>query len=571
MLRNTKIGTIIAAGYTVVLLMMMALTTIGIGQVNKISTNLTVMNDMASVKQRYAINFRGSVHDRAISLRDVVLMVQPGEHARTVAEIDRLAAFYATSATALDAMFAAGDGITAEERTILASIKQTEARTMPLIQRVIDLQQAGDSAAALTLLVQQARPAFIEWLARINAFIDFEEAANQATALDSRNRASNFQTLMLAVCGIALLIGAGFALLGLRAVRPLRSLSASMLRIAAGEPGVVLPVPEGRDEIADVTRAAGVFRDRMADVSRLAAEQTRDRQATIDQAERLTGLTRGFEAKAQRSIGLLSEATKRLHGTATTLTGTADRTLSQTGAVSAASDQTSSNVQTVAAAAEELSASIAEISRQVTQSSRVAGQAVEEARRSDKVVQELAEGAEKIGAVVRLISDIAGQTNLLALNATIEAARAGEAGKGFAVVASEVKNLAAQTAKATEEISGQITHIQGATRDAVSAIGGITSRIAEVSEIATAIAAAVEQQGSATAEIARNVQEAAGGTEGVSRIIGEVSGAAGETSSAANEVLVASSELARQGDELRADITGFLGDVGRFLHDVKAA
>jgi methyl-accepting chemotaxis protein len=218
----------------------------------------------------------------------------------------------------------------------------------------------------------------------------------------------------------------------------------------------------------------------------------------------------------------------------------------------------------VAAAAEELSSSITEISRQVAQSARVAGRALEDARRTDAVVQALADNAQKIGEVVGLISNIAGQTNLLALNATIEAARAGDAGKGFAVVASEVKSLATQTAKATEDISRQISQIQTATKEAVISIQGIGTTIGEISEIAAAIAAAVEQQGAATKEIARNVQQAASGTQEVSANIVGVSQGANETGAAANQVLGAAGELSRQAEQLRTE-------VGHYISGVNAA
>jgi methyl-accepting chemotaxis protein len=223
-----------------------------------------------------------------------------------------------------------------------------------------------------------------------------------------------------------------------------------------------------------------------------------------------------------------------------------------------AAEQASANVQTVAASAEELSSSISEIGRQVTQSATIAGRAVEDARRTDEVVQSLAAGAQKIGEVVTLIQDIAGQTNLLALNATIEAARAGEAGKGFAVVASEVKSLATQTAKATEEIGTQIGQIQGATKDAVAAIQGIGSIIAEISGIASTIASAVEQQSAATQEIARNVQQAAQGTQQVTENISGVKEAATSTGAAATQVLGAAGDLAKQSERLTAEVNNFL-------------
>jgi len=230
-------------------------------------------------------------------------------------------------------------------------------------------------------------------------------------------------------------------------------------------------------------------------------------------------------------------------------------------AVASAAEQTSANVQTVSAGTEELSSSIAEIGRQVVTSAQIARKAVEEAGATDATVQGLADNASRISVVVDLIQVIASQTNLLALNATIEAARAGEAGRGFAVVASEVKNLANQTAKATDEIRAQIASMQQVTTSAVGAIRNIGQTIGEINDVTTAIAAAVEEQGAATREIARNVQHAAGGTAEVSNNIVGVSTASAEAGSAAGEVLSASSALRREADVLRAEIDAFLSNI----------
>ena len=221
----------------------------------------------------------------------------------------------------------------------------------------------------------------------------------------------------------------------------------------------------------------------------------------------------------------------------------------------------SSSSETVASAAEQLTSSIGEITRQVSHSSRITEKAVEDARRTDAMVRNLADGAQKIGDVVGLITSIAGQTNLLALNATIEAARAGDAGKGFAVVASEVKNLAQQTAKATEEIGAQIGQIQTATKEAVNAIHDITGVIEEVCAIATTIAAAVEEQGAATAEITRNVQQTAASTQEVTFNISGVSQAAGETGAAAKQVLSAAGDLSKQAEQLTGEVHSFVTGV----------
>ena len=268
-----------------------------------------------------------------------------------------------------------------------------------------------------------------------------------------------------------------------------------------------------------------------------------------------------FEAKVGAIVNVVSSAATEMESTAASLNATAEQTSQQVTAVAAASEQASANVQSVASATEELSSSVAEISRQVANSAAVAAKAANESERTNALVNGLADAAQKINAVTSMIHEIASQTNLLALNATIEAARAGDAGKGFAVVASEVKSLANQTAKATEEISAHIAAIQNVTRDTIAAIQSIGSTIGQINEIATTIAAAIEEQDAATQEIARNVQQAAAGTTQVTRNIAGVTQTVGATGSAAGEVLGAAGELAKQAETLSGHVTAFLDEV----------
>ncbi len=277
--------------------------------------------------------------------------------------------------------------------------------------------------------------------------------------------------------------------------------------------------------------------------------------------DKLTAAIREFDGQMRTALETVAKSAARLQGSANMLASNAEESSRQSTAVAAASEEASANVQTVASATEELTSSVLEIGRQVAESTRIAGKAVEQAGQSSSSIQGLATAAQRIGDVVELINNIAGQTNLLALNATIEAARAGEAGRGFAVVASEVKALAEQTAKATGEISQQIVAIQAATREAVTSMEEIGATIASVNEITVAVAAAVEEQGSATAEIARNVQEAAHGTQEVSSNISGVSQAADQTGQTANELLAASSDLQKQSETLRSQVEGFFSAI----------
>ncbi|HLH87729.1 MAG TPA: methyl-accepting chemotaxis protein [Xanthobacteraceae bacterium] len=376
---------------------------------------------------------------------------------------------------------------------------------------------------------------------------------------------SSTSSLQAILAGIAVLLGGALAfLIGRSIARPVAAMTAAMKKLAGGDKAVAIPAQENRDEIGEMAKAVDVFKQNMIRADALAAEQQAEQARKEARQKTVDGHIAAFDRSVREALSTLASAATEMRATATGMSATAEQTQRQAGSVAAASEQTSANVQTVAASAEEMSSSIAEISRQVTQASRIAGEAVTDAQRTNATVNTLAEAAQKIGQVVQLIKDIAGQTNLLALNATIEAARAGDAGKGFAVVASEVKSLATQTAKATEDIAAQIGAIQSVTGEAVTAIQGIGGTIERISEISTAIASAIEEQGAATKEIANNTQQAAKGTEQVSSIIHGVNQAANETGSAATNVLSSAEELGKQSETLRAE-------VGRFLENIRAA
>jgi methyl-accepting chemotaxis protein len=365
---------------------------------------------------------------------------------------------------------------------------------------------------------------------------------------------------LLAVLGM--LVGIVFAwTMGRSVVAPVTAMTQVMQRLAGGDRSVQIPGRDHSDEVGDMAKAVEVFRQSMIESDRLATEQ---REAQVAKERRQHAVEEhldGFDRAMRDSLDTLSFASTQMRATAQSMSATAEETSRQATGVSSAAEQASANVETVAASTEEMGASIAEIARQVAESTKIATKAVDEATRTTSTVRGLAEAAQKIGDVVSLIQDIASQTNLLALNATIEAARAGDAGKGFAVVASEVKSLAAQTAKATEEIAGQIASIQGATKQAVDAIKTIDGTIGHMNEISTMIAAAMEEQGASTREIARNTQEAARGTHDVSQSISNVNQAAAEAGTAAAQVLTSSEELANQAATLRADVDQFLAKI----------
>ncbi len=339
-------------------------------------------------------------------------------------------------------------------------------------------------------------------------------------------------------------------------------MTGAMRALAGGDKTIEVPGVGRKDEIGGMAAALQVFKDSAIEMERMeAATKEAEKKAAEDKRQSMNALADRFESGVGEIVASVSSASAQLQSTAQGMTATAEETSRQSTAVAAASEEAATNVQTVAAASEQLAASVSEISRQVNEAATIASRAVDDAKKTDHTVQGLAEAAEKIGKVIDLINDIAGQTNLLALNATIEAARAGEAGKGFAVVASEVKNLATQTAKATDEIGAQIGAMQNVTEGAVSAIRNIAATIDQISQISSAIAAAVEQQSAATKEITRNVEQAAQGTKEVTRNIDGVSQAASQTGASAGEVLTASRQLSQSSEKLQTQIQTFLSTI----------
>ena len=344
--------------------------------------------------------------------------------------------------------------------------------------------------------------------------------------------------------------------------KPVQSMTDCMRQLADGDLDVDIPARDRGDELGAMAAAVDVFKTNAHERLRLEKEQeAADARAKAEKRQAMLDLADGFQSSVEGVVDSVSSAAGELNSTAESMSEMAKRNESQSAAASSASDHASHNVQALAAAAEELSCAIQEISRQVTQSTAMTREAADSAQRTNVEVEGLVEAASRINEVISLISDIAEQTNLLALNATIEAARAGEAGKGFAVVASEVKNLANQTAKATEDISEQIHGIQQATTGACDAIRAIGEIIARVDEVAGSIAAAVEEQTVATQEIAQNVQEASAGVSEVSQNLVGVAEVASETGGASGQVLQSATGLSQQSDVLRREIERFLSTV----------
>ncbi|QQO12996.1 MCP four helix bundle domain-containing protein [Bradyrhizobium diazoefficiens] len=392
--------------------------------------------------------------------------------------------------------------------------------------------------------------------------IDLNTSGGNKAAQDASDSYFNAFMLVSVILGAAVVTGIGVGFYLVHDVSSgINSITVPMQALGEGDLSAEVPHRGEKTEIGAMADVLQVFKEAL--IAKKAADEAAaaDAEAKIERGRRVDDITREFETMIGEIVQTVSSASSQLEASASTLTSTADRSQRLATTVAGASEEASTNVQSVASATEEMASSVGEISRQVQESARMAGDAVGQARATTERVSELSKAASRIGDVVELINTIAGQTNLLALNATIEAARAGEAGRGFAVVASEVKALAEQTAKATGEIGQQISGIQAATNDSVGAIKEISSTIERLSEISSAIAAAVEEQGAATQEIARNVQQAAQGTQQVSSNITDVQRGATETGTASSQVLSAAQMLSNDSNRLKTEVSKFLADV----------
>jgi methyl-accepting chemotaxis protein len=434
----------------------------------------------------------------------------------------------------------------------------------PAVRYAASVTSAEENAKATTRLKAECDPLITSALNVQTKLNDTLVAAAASSSLALSNEAAGAIRTSLFTIGGGLLMSISAALwIGMQGLsKPINRLNRVMAAYARNDLDSEPPGVQRGDEIGAMARTLAVFKKNAVEVNRLRSEQeTLKQRAAEDRRRAMADLASNFQQSAGVVVDSVTAQAAALQVTAQSMASISNETSRQSGTVAAASEQATRNVNTAAAAAEELAASVNEILQQVTLSTRLIGAAVGDTEQANAEVQLLASASQRIGEVVDLIKGIAGQTNLLALNATIEAARAGEAGKGFAVVASEVKALATQTARATEDIAGQISAIQEATKGSVKSIQGIATQIGRVRDTASAIAAAVEQQGAATAEIARNVAEAARGTEDVSANIAGVNLAAQQSGSAAGEVLGAAGSLKNNSAALQAQVETFLREI----------
>ncbi len=550
---SLKISHRFVIGFAVVLALMVGVAVMAEVNVSSIASSLATINDVNSVKETYAVNLRGTVHERAISTRDVTLISDPTDLAATISRINGFTRQYRDNATLLDEIMQRGTGVTPDEVALLAEIKVSQSRTEQDIAEVISLRSAGQIDQARALVLTEARPAFVTWIAQVNQFINLEDAKSQVLGAKARGVAQEFLWLNVLACACALGCGILIAFLSIRSIKPVNDLTQVMRRLANGDLGIIIPAVMRRDEVGDMAKAVQVFKDNglklraseqeakvvaaQVEAERAANEAARAEAAAQQRfvveavaagLEKLSGgdllfrLTIEFSADYEKLRADFNAAMETLQLTMQSIAANTQGVHVGAGEITHASDDLSRRTEQQAASLEETAAALDQITATVQRTAEVANEArslvstsKEDAERSGVVVRDTVQAmsgietsSKKIGNIIGVIDEIAFQTNLLALNAGVEAARAGDAGRGFAVVATEVRALAQRSADAAKEIKALISASGQQVETGVKlvsetgqALGRIVTRVTQLNGLVAEVAASAKEQAIGLGEV----------------------------------------------------------------------
>lgn len=453
-------------------------------------------------------------------------------------------------------------GVDVEEIKSYEYLKSKIDSYMSNSSKFLEYSRSNNSVASEKLLNGDMLKGFKEASVEISRIVIInEEGAAQRVDISANEYAESYRIAIVGVLFSILFTALSIIVLRKQIATPIQTIESYMGLLIKGELGQPVPNTDRKDEIGKMAHAIEVFRENLLQMKNMEQQQERDRQQKEVQRKKIDEATTRFSETMTNITAIVASAATELQASARSLSRAADETTTQSTSVARSSSQASENVQTVASATEELTASIGEISQQVARSANVASLAVEQANIASQKIESLSQAAEKVTEITTLISGLAEQTNLLALNATIEAARAGDAGKGFAVVASEVKNLANNSSVSADQISAQISSMQNITVDTVDAIRSVTKIIDEIGEISQSIAAAVQEQESATREISRNVSDVSSATSEVNLNISGVNQSAEQTGHAAQDLLGAADELGKQADVLKREFERYVTEI----------
>ncbi len=539
--RSVDINTKIIIGFSGILVLMVGLALFGITRVLQINRDLTRINDVNAVKQRYAINFRGSVHDRSIDIRDVILIENDRALLESVYEnIDRLKVFYEDSEDPLDRIFAEDQTILEVERNALTNIKQIESRTEPVVEEIIRLRESGDIETARELLLESARPLFTSWLDAINVFIDYQEEQNNFIATRTREIADGYARIILIATGAALLAGALLALWSIRSIIPLRNINSAIRDISEGDGDLTKQLDVRSDD--EVGRLSDEFNQFIANLRGIIS-QVKEGSESLDSvsSELKNQMRETSEAVSEISRvmdQLENEVTNTQAGQVSEVSATVEEIAQNTAALSQAIEKQANTIADSTAAVQQMIANIASITDLLSKSSErfdylkvVADKGAEIIQQVNRMVDGISSQSDGVLETNKLISNISAQTNLLAMNAAIEAAHAGEAGRGFAVVAAEIRNLAENSAQQSRSISEVLKTLQTSIHDVVDksdeageAFASVQGAIGTVVDLQKQVEVAMQEQSAGNKQVLDSFQvitELTGQVQNGSRVMTE--------------------------------------------------